>query len=131
MYVFQADTYCDTCGDRLRVELSAQGLCPADPDDERSYDSDDFPKGPFPEEETDGPDHCASDDCEGIDLGAYGLPDGAPLYGAETRTVGAILSSGLTEHGAEYLREMLAEEPRTPYQAALHSLWREEFADYA
>lgn len=89
-------------------------------------DSDGFPQY-APEEETDSPDHCASvAEClEGIDLGEYGLPDGAPLYGAEVRRIGAVTNAGLTEYGREYLAEMLAERDPTPYQRALHRLWRD------
>jgi hypothetical protein len=135
MYVYQADTYCDSCGEAIRAQLLASGDAPADPDDEWSYDSDDFPKGPCGEESTDGPDHCASyGDClEGVNLGDYGLAIEAPLYGAESRVIGALLSDGLTDHGAEDLRSMLNDrEPDTdptPYKVALHAYWREVFAD--
>ena len=92
--------------------------------------------------ESDSPCHCASGgEClEGISLADYGLigkrrwyfpfsRKGPKLYGAESVTVGAILS-GLTDYGADYLAEMLAEDNPTPYQSALFELWREEFADY-
>jgi hypothetical protein len=130
MYVYRADTYCDSCGEAIAAQLTREGLAPLDPTDEHTYDSDSFPKGSYPEEATDGPDHCASDAClEAVELGAYGLGEDAPLVGAETRTVGALLSDGLTEHGAAYLAEMLAESDLTPYQRALHAFWREAFAD--
>ena len=171
MYVYQADTYCDSCGEAIRAQLRASGDAPADPDDEWSYDSDDFPKGPCAEEETDGPDHCASyGDClEGVDLARYGLHCGAwkeetdsdrgpidcgcgwgaycplsseyvgpertggqretVLVGAESRTIGVLLSDGLTDYGVDYLREMLEEKDPTPYQRALYAYWQEVFAD--
>ncbi len=57
-YVFQADLYCEACGDKMRAELPP----PAgyDPDNESSYDSGDWPKGPFPDGggEADSPCHC-------------------------------------------------------------------------
>lgn len=133
MFIYQADTYCDSCGERIRAELTAEGYAPEDPDDEWSYDSDNYPK-PASEEETDGPDHCAGrGEClEGIDLGEYGLGTDDELIGAETRTIGALLSDGLTPEGVSYLRDMLSDRslPLTPYQRALHRYWEEVFAEY-
>lgn len=52
--------YCEACGETIRAELIAQGKAPADVDDEHSYDSGDFPKGPFPDGggESDNAEHC-------------------------------------------------------------------------
>lgn len=60
VYIFQAALICEEEGERIREELTAQGKAPADPDDEYSYDSDDFPKGPYPNGggEADTPQHC-------------------------------------------------------------------------
>jgi hypothetical protein len=59
-YIYQADTYCDDCGDNIRGKLHAQGLAPEDIMDHSSYDSDDFPKDADVEyEEADAPQHCA------------------------------------------------------------------------
>jgi hypothetical protein len=131
MYVYQAETYCDACGERVREDLTREGFAPADPADEYSYDSDEFPKGSLPSEATDSPDHCASgSEClQGIDLGEYGLAPDAPLYGAEVRTIGAVTNDGLTDHGVSWLRETLAETRLTPYQRALHTLWRETYRE--
>ncbi len=147
MYVYNADTYCDSCGEAIRADLTRADLAPADPSDEYSYDSDDFPKGPYPCESTDSPDHCAAGvDClEPVDLFDYGLTTSSQLYGAESTHIGALLSDGLTEHGAEYLREMMAPDEvhytrgigsgavhvrtLTPYQVVLHRLWGEVFAE--
>ena len=139
MYVYRADSWCDSCGEDIRNELlESEALDPnmsdcisTDPDNESSYDSDVFPKGPYPGEATDSPDHCASGkDClEYIDLSEYGLDSSAPMFGAEDSRIGALLSSGLTEHGISYLVEMLEEKNLTPYQVALHNFWREVFAD--
>jgi hypothetical protein len=129
MYVYQADTWCDSCGERIRRDLEDSGQAPEDPSDEWSFDSDDFPKYGA-EEPTDSPDHCASQgDClEGVDLGEYGLPEGAPLFGAETRTIGALLSDGLTDEGASWLIEVLSDDQTTPYQSALHAYWADVFS---
>lgn len=71
--------------------------------------------------------HCeAGEDCIGA---IVLLDDGAPLNGAETRAVGAIVTDALTPDGYAWLREVLDEEPRTPYQEALHEVWRDTFPD--
>lgn len=124
MFVYQAETFCDSCGEWIRADLLAMGEAPA-------RDSDEWPQGPFPEEPTDSPDHCASGrECfEGIHLGAYGLADDAPLYGAESRVIGALLSDGLTEEGGSYVALEAFDNPDpTPYQSALHRLWWESFS---
>lgn len=130
MYVYQADTYCDSCGARLCADITSGGGAPVDPEDEYSFDSDDFPKWAG-EVATDSPDHCAGDiDClEPLDLFDYGLTTSSPLYGAESTHIGALLSDGLTAAGAAYTLELLAESNPTPYQSALHAYWREAFAD--
>jgi hypothetical protein len=63
-YVYQAALVCAGCGERIRRKLTEEGRAPQDPADEASYDSDDFPKGPYPNGggETDAPAHC--DVCE-------------------------------------------------------------------
>ena len=59
-YVYRAALLCKDCGDKLKRELAAQGKAPRDPADEYSYDSDDFPKGPYANGggEADTPQHC-------------------------------------------------------------------------
>lgn len=57
-YVYQADTYCNDCGNEIRKELA--NSAPEDPLDHHSYDSDDYPKDANLErEEADIPQHCA------------------------------------------------------------------------
>lgn len=53
--------YCESCGESLRGALSVP--VGAILTDERTYDSDQYPKGPFPDGggESDFPHHC--DDC--------------------------------------------------------------------
>lgn len=126
-YVFNADIYCDSCGESIKAEIDKDGG-PTLRDD-----SDHYPQECDGEEPTDSPQHCgAHGDClEWVDLAEYGLVEGARLYGAETRKIGHLIGTNLTEHGVDYLREMLAEtEARTPYQEALHLFWREQFSEY-
>lgn len=79
VYVYRAALYCEACGEKIRAELSAKGEAPPDPEDEYTYDSDDFPKGPTEEGESDSPSHC----------------DACDLF----------LESDLTSEGRDYVRE--------------------------
>ncbi len=57
-YIYQADLYCEGCGEAIKTELA---LPPGyDPENESSYDSDDYPKGPYDGGggEADAPQHC-------------------------------------------------------------------------
>ena len=84
-YMYQAAWLCEECGEKARAELAAEGRAPADPEDESSYDSDDFPKGPYPDGggEADSPQHC--DRC------------------------GKFLENPLTAEGYKYVREAIRE----------------------
>jgi len=77
VYVYAAALLCESCGEETREKLTAERKAPADPDDESSYDSDDFPKGPTEEGESDSPSHC--DHCH------------------------EFLESNLTDEGADYV----------------------------
>lgn len=108
-YIFQAEVWCDDCGKHIAERLKADGQeVPEDPEDHDSFDSDDFPKGPFPDDDpADTPTHCASDDeC----INAVHLSFG--------RKVGAIVS-GLTEDGRKYALEKIRLKPND----ALMDLW--------
>ena len=78
VYIYQAALYCEACGEAIRARLTKEGKAPTDPDDETSYDSGDFPKGPEEEGESDTPSHC--DAC------------------------GEFLESDLTEDGRKYVK---------------------------
>lgn len=60
VYLYAAALLCADCGEAQRADLRASGDAPEDEDDESSYDSDDFPKGPYPDGrgEADSPQHC-------------------------------------------------------------------------
>ena len=106
-YIYQAELWCDTCGAAICDALDAEGKG-HDRSDETSYDSDDYPKGPFSDsDESDTPSHCASGEtCPN----AVTLDDGRP--------VGAIVS-GLTADGRAYVEEA-ADSPCA-------RLWREHY----
>lgn len=53
-YIYQADVYCEACIDRIKEDL----LPPEFPHDERTWDSDKYPKGPSTDEEADSFQHC-------------------------------------------------------------------------
>ncbi len=95
-YIYSADIYCEACGAAIRAQITDRGRAPADPDDEYSYDSDEFPKGPFMDGggEADCPQHCgAGAEC----LNALELSDGS--------RIGAFLDNALTTEGVEYVQE--------------------------
>lgn len=77
-YIFQAALLCKWCGEKRCRDMSkpAGYVC----DDESSWDSDDYPKGPYAEGggEADTPQHC--DDC------------------------GLFLENPLTRDGGDYVR---------------------------
>lgn len=58
-YVYQAALYCEDCGLAIRKRICEAGRQPANRD-ESTYDSDDYPKGPYPDGggESDTPEHC-------------------------------------------------------------------------
>ncbi len=117
VYIYQADMYCKECGEKIRAELTAAGKAPAKPDDETTYDSDEFPKGPFPDGggESDTVQHCA---CGENCINALDLPD-EPVH-----LYGAWLENDLTRDGVNHLKEMIAERS-TP----VTEFWRKEYTD--
>jgi len=62
-FMFQGAFLCEECGEKVRADLRAAGQAPDDEDDEHTYDSDDFPKGPYDAEDDeycDAMDGCLS-----------------------------------------------------------------------
>lgn len=93
-YIHVADVFCEDCGDAIKERITGEGHAPADPGNEATFDSDEFPKGPFDDEESDTTEHCgAHDKC----LNAYKCKNG-------TR-VGMFLENPLTKRGYDYVRE--------------------------
>jgi len=82
-YIYQADIYCEDCGEKLCREFDKpDGM---DSDNESSWDSDDYPKGPYPDGggEADCPQHCGG--------------------------CGTFLENPLTGDGREYLLDAISE----------------------
>jgi hypothetical protein len=87
-YIYQADVWCDECGQAIIADLTAQGQAPEDPEDESSFDSGEFPKHYDAEsEESDGPENCADGNCAGGH--------------------GTFLRNGLTSEGYARVKDML------------------------
>jgi hypothetical protein len=84
-FIYQAEMWCPTCAKEIAADIQKNypKQVPADPTDEYSYDSDSYPKGPFFEEESDAPEHCA----------------GCHIF----------LENPLTTHGQEYMQSMVDE----------------------
>lgn len=98
-YIYQADVYCDECGDGICNQLLANDPdAPAHPEDESSFDSGDFPKSANVEsEESDHPEHCAQ--------------------------CGVFLRNPLTQAGYEYVEDALDNYPLTKHLTD----WAEEY----
>lgn len=94
-YIYQADIFCADCGRSIRKRIKQEGKAPADPRDENTYDSDEYPKGPYQDGggEADCPQHCgAGADClNAMELGGF--------------KVGAWLENPLTADGVAYVRQ--------------------------
>lgn len=114
VYIYAADLFCEDCGERIRAELDREGLAPADPNDEWSYDSDEYPKGPYSDggREADCPQHCgAGPECHN----AIEFEDGCK--------VGCHLGNPLTTDGVEHVKEAIQEG------GEVAELWAEYYAD--
>lgn len=86
-YVYNADLFCRECGDKIKDELNKEGKAPASPDDEYSFDSGEYPKGPFSNGggEADYPQHCGNRECQ------------------------VFLKNPLTSDGYKYVKELINE----------------------
>lgn len=114
-YIYQADVWCDACGRAICRRLKAAGKAPADPSDEWSYDSDDYPKITGDDEEADSPQHCAAgEDC----LNAIKLPNGSKV---------GFLFGELTCDGVAYVKEAVAEAAERLLEVP--TLWQHHFQD--
>ena len=102
VYVYQAGLHCETCGEAIKRDLDAAGMQPDFPENESTFDSDDYPKGPYGDAggEADTPQHC--DSC------------------------GGFLGNPLTDDGAAYVASAFAEYAETGRgNADVLEEWRE------
>jgi len=120
-YIYGADVYCDDCGNAIRKRLTEEGKAPADPSNERSYDSGNFPKCVDDDDddaESDTPQHCAvGEDCINaieIDGGKVGL-----LFGE------------LTCDGMGYVEDAISDANRdeNTWSRAVVELWYRYYTD--
>ena len=121
-YIYQADVWCDRCGKEICERIQAEGHAPEDPDDEGSFDSDEYPKRGEDEEETDSPQHCAAHgDC----LDAIEMGDGTKI--------GCLIGTTLTTDGVEYVKEAIREaleKGEDEKSSVALAIWRKAFSDY-
>lgn len=89
-YIYQADIYCGPCATAIRMNLDLSGKGPENPRDERTFDSDDYPKGPYANGggESDAPQYCGNHNC------------------------GVFLENPLTKDGESYVRDAVKERGR-------------------
>lgn len=115
-YIYKADIFCEACGKKIRKALDADGKKPEDVDDEASYDSDDYPKGPYPDGggEADTPMHCGSGaDCE--ESQDLELQEALPgIRDKRLDGVGLFLENPLTRDGERYVEEAAEDDPDSP-----------------
>lgn len=117
MYIYQADLWCNDCGKAICRKLTRDRKAPADPDDETSFDSDDYPKRADEREESDTPQHCAAGkQC----LNAITLPSG--------RKIGALFGE-LTPDGLAYVKDAIVEANEGMGDREVTDLWQQHFHD--
>ncbi|MDZ4250273.1 MAG: hypothetical protein U0990_09320 [Candidatus Nanopelagicales bacterium] len=111
VYIYQADLWCEACGRAIKAQPDV--TAPADPEDESSYDSDEYPKGPYPDGggEADTPQHCAAG------------PACVNALELDGNKYGMLLENPLTKDGREYVREAVKRG------GPLATYWAEEYAE--
>ena len=122
VYMFQGALLCEDCGRDVQDNLRKKGKAPEDEGDEESFDSDDFPKGPFGDGggEADSIHHCDSNEsC----LNAIKLPCGSKI--------GAWLGNDLTSEGDKWLAESIRESifKDDAHGRQVNRLWRLKYSD--
>lgn len=111
-YIYNADIFCDVCGEDICRAIQVSGLAPENVDDDQEFDSDEYPKSVDADGEADFPQHCGSNsDC----LDPVVLSDGSK--------VGNLIGTNLTDVGIEYVRSVIASG------GLVSEVWAEEFSD--
>jgi hypothetical protein len=97
VYMYKAALYCEDCGKAIRQQLDRAEKTPDNVNDESSYDSDDYPKGPYPNGggEADCPQHC--------DNGANCINAEIVARPKTEYKVGCFLDNDLTQDGVKYV----------------------------
>lgn len=106
-FAYNAAFICEDCAARTIDKLQAKGI-------EDTGDSNDFPQGPYPDNESDSPEHCDNGEhC----VNAVKIPGG--------KKIGCPLSSCLTEAGVAYIRNKIGEHILfgSPHQKGVGRLW--------
>lgn len=98
VYAYQAALYCEPCANAIKARVPFPEYAKAESED--TWDSDDFPKGPYFDQASDTPDHC--DAC------------------------GEFLENPLTADGAEYVRQALKLARRG---SVARTVWAPFYAD--
>lgn len=110
-YVYQAALYCEDCGKQICDQLDRAEKTPDDVNNESSYDSDDYPKGPYGSGggEADCPQHCDNGDtC----LNAENLVDSCQFSSSNPTgeyQIGVWLGNPLTAEGLKYTVQAILE----------------------
>lgn len=107
-YMYQAALYCEKCGKDIKDRLDAEGNTPENPNNESTYDSDEYPKGPIPDGggEADSYQHC--DDCK------------------------EFLGNTLTSDGIDYSLEALKEYVQSDSgNAEVLDTWADDLSNYS
>jgi hypothetical protein len=98
-FIYRGGLYCEACAAAIKERLRAEGHEPANSNDERSFNSDEWPKGPFSDEESDSPQHCA--------IGEHCL---APTE-IDGKNYGQFFENPLTTEGERYVKDEASEGP--------------------
>jgi len=117
-FIYCADMWCDDCGEAIRQRLTEEGKAPANPDDEWSYDSDDFPKRADDDDESDTPQHCAAGE---------GCINAVEIEGGKV----GLLFGELTSDGMEYVEEAIDDANRdgSSWCKEVVGLWYKHYSD--
>lgn len=118
-YAYQADLWCDDCGQMIRERIEQEGRTPPNPNDEHTYDSDEYPKyAPGGGGASDTPYHCAAG-AECVNCFRIGKRGGEVKRGGQI--VGALVTESLTSYGVAYVKKSAG--------SPLGKWWAAAFAD--
>ena len=103
-FIYNADIYCDECGQKICDELRAAGKAPADTSNESLWDSDDYPKYAEPEA-TDTPQHCG---CGSKCVNRFRVGVKGNIVKTGGTLVSALITEELTSYGVDYVIEAVS-----------------------